>query len=232
MKGIRRSSMLEDVPLQFSDKVVVDSCSSSKERLSPNAPLKQGVIYDIATKALFIAPMISIFLVADSILILRTNTPSRVALLNEIDRLEHNLESYKILKKKYQDEEVQLNWDKRHIKESESIVQTMLTKSQEVKERSYSEERAIKEETKHMQDDLHRDINANNMAAQHNSEAVHDLKKEIQRIQHEIKLEQDETVALRRQIAQTMTNLSHKNISLPEHLHDRLNSLEYSVWLH
>lgn len=233
MKAIRRSSMIEDVPLNFSKKVVVESgIISAEDRNRDAAHSKRDAVKDIVSMALMFISMFSVFLVKGNTFVLKFNRPSRVSLLSEIDRLQQDLEAFRKLKEEYKDEEAQLTWDKEHILETEHIVTSMLEKSREAKEQSYNGEIKIKEEIEHMHEDMQTDNKSSNNAAKHDSGLIRDLKKDIEDTNREIKQEQDETALLRQQITETMAMLRQKNISLPEHLHDRLNSLEYSVWYH
>ena len=215
--------MIQEVPVSFSNKVVVDHGS---EKHCPSAPPKQSIVKDLVIKAFVLASMFSVFLVKGNTTILRFNTPSRVTLLSEIDSRKHELESFQKLKKQYVDEETQLNWDKQHISESEDIVTSMLASSQELSERFHDEEHHIRQETEHMHKDLQAAARSNSNAAEQDHDSVRKLSRDIQETYKEVKQEHEETIQLRRQIAKTMEELRQKNIAVPEDIYERLNSLQ------
>lgn len=76
--------------------------------------------------------MLSVFLLRRNTSLFRFNVPSRVSLLSKINQLKHDLEFYEKLKKQYANKEVQLQWDRLHIQESEEIVNGMAASSQEL----------------------------------------------------------------------------------------------------
>jgi hypothetical protein len=115
----RRSSMIQEIPLKYSDKVVVNNGDDSQSPLA--SPSKPSAAKELIRTLVVFASMFVVFLLKGNTSLFRFNTPCRISLLREIDRLQHDLESFERLKKQYVDEEVQLQWDKQHILESEDI---------------------------------------------------------------------------------------------------------------
>eukprot|EP00956_Cyclotella_meneghiniana_P021354 scaffold38787_cov73-Cyclotella_meneghiniana.AAC.10 len=126
---IRRSSMVEEVPVKYSKELDLNSENSSQ---CPVSNTKPSVVKEIIKTLLILASIFSVFLLKRNTSVFRFNTPSRVSLLSEIDHLKHDLESYERLKKQLADKEVQLKWDRQHIQESEEIVNGVVTSSQDL----------------------------------------------------------------------------------------------------
>ena len=205
------------------ERLAVDNGSASQ---CPSPPSKSSPVKDIFTTATVCVLMFTSFLFAGDASISRLNALSRDNLLREIDSLQQDLESFEKLKQQYDHDETQLNWDKQQIIESEDIVTNMLNESQELSERFNDEEREIRQESEHMHQDLLAAAKSNREAATRDQESISYLRKDLQDAYIEVKQEHEDTVQLRRQIAEMMIELRRKNIAIPEHIQMLLESLE------
>ena len=213
----RRSSMIEEVPAKFFTKLE----PSSDNFLQCTAKhAKPSLIKEIIKTLLILASIFSVFLLKGNTSVFRFNTPSRVSLLSEIDHLKHDLESYERLKKQLADKEVQLKWDRQRIQESEEIVNGMVTSSQDLSARLHEQEQQDQQ--------LHEEIQVaskqKNEAATRYHESTIALSRDIKNTYVEAKHEQEDIAELRRQISQTMKDLTQQNIDVPKELFDRLKS--------
>lgn len=224
MKGIRRSSMIQEVPVNFSRKIVVAD-GSEIHCLSAPSKRNQNAMKDVVTRAIVFASVFVVFLLRGNTSIFRFNTPNRVTLVTEIESLKQDLQSFEKLKKQYIDEETQLNWDKQHIAESEDIAASILASSRELSERFHAEEHHIKEVTEHMHEHMQLAAKSNANAAVRDHESVINLSRDIQETYKEAKQENQEKLALRRQIAKAIEELQQKNIDVPQDIYDRMNSV-------
>lgn len=218
----RRSSMVQEVPVKFSKKLDLSNHSSSQCAVSHTKP---SSVKEIIKNLLVLASMFSVFLLKGNTSLFRFNTPSRVSLLSEIDHLKHDLASYDKLKKQYANEEVQLKWDRQHIQESEDIVNDMVASSQDLSARFHEEEQHVKEEQQHLHEEIQVASKHKNEAATSYHESTTALSRDIEQTYVEAKHEQEEIAELRRQISQTLKDLTQQNIDIPKDLFDRLNSL-------
>ncbi|KAL3777542.1 hypothetical protein ACHAWO_005961 [Cyclotella atomus] len=224
MKAIRRSSMIQEVPAEFSERVVVNHGTDGQPPSTPSKP--SAAVKDITIKSLVIASMFVVFLFKANTSIFRFNTPSRVSLLDEIDHLKHDLKAYEALKEQYVNEEMQLQWDKQHITESEEVVTSMIASSKDLSDRFHDVEQHMKEENDHMHEGIQAASKSSTNAAKHDHETVMKLSKDIQETNAEARHAHEETVSLRRQISEMMEELSQKNIKIPEQIYDKLNALK------
>lgn len=216
--------MIQEVPTEFSKRVVVNHGTDGQPQQTPSKP--NAATKDIAIKSLVLASMFIVFIFKGNTSIFRFNTPSRVSLLNEIDHLKYDLKAYEALKEQYVHEEMQLQWDKQHITESEEVVTSMLASSKDLSDRFHDVQQHIKEESDHMHEDIQAATKSSNNAAKHDHETVMMLSQDIQKTNSEAKHEHEETVSLRRQISKVIEELNQKNIKVPDHIYDKLNSLK------
>lgn len=226
MKGIRRSSMIQEIPLKYSDKVVVNNGDDSQSPLA--SPSKPSAAKELIRTLVVFASMFVVFLLKGNTSLFRFNTPCRISLLREIDRLQHDLESFERLKKQYVDEEVQLQWDNQHILESEDIVTSMVSSSMELSTKFHEEEQHIKETSAHIHEDMQAASKLANVEHQKDDERVHSLSRDVQEMYLQTKHEHEETVALRRQIAETMEELRKQHVIVPQDIYNRLEALEHT----
>eukprot|EP00956_Cyclotella_meneghiniana_P023771 scaffold46878_cov72-Cyclotella_meneghiniana.AAC.2 len=214
---IRRSSMVEEVPVKFSKKLDLSNENTSQ---CPVSNMKPSLVKEIIKTLLILASIFSVFLLKGNTSVFRFNTPSRVSLLSEIHHLKHDLESYERLKKQLADKEVQLKWDRQRIQESEEIVNGMVTSSQDLSARLHEQEQQDQQ--------LHEEIQVaskqKNEAATRYHESTIALSRDIKNTYVEAKHEQEDIAELRRQISQTMKDLTQQNIDVPKELFDRLKS--------
>ena len=219
---IRRSSMVEEVPVKFSKKLDLSNENTSQ---CPVSNMKPSIVKELIKTLLILASIFSVFLLKGNTSVFRFNTPSRVSLLSEIDHLKLDLESYEKLKNQLANEEVQLKWDRQHIQESEDIVNDMVASSRDLSARFHEEEQHVKEEQQHLHEEIQVASKQKNEAASRYHESTIALSRDIEETYIEAKHEQEDITELRRQISQTMKDLTQQNIDVPKDLFDRLNSL-------
>lgn len=225
MKGIRRSSMIQEVPVKFSDRVLVNNGNDAHCLKMEGEPSKSNAVREIVKTCAVAASLCIVFLCKGNRSMFRFNAPSRITLLDEIDHLKHDLEPFEKVKEQLVEEEVHLNWDKQRIAESEDIVSSMVASSKELSARFHEEEIHLQAETHRMHEDIQKASKLSSDAAKHDHDTVHDLSSDIQATYLEAKHEHEETVALRRQVYQTMQELRKQNIEVPNEVYERLNAL-------
>ena len=225
MKGIRRSSMIQEVPVKFSDRVLVHNGSDGQCQKMEVKPPKPNAVREIAKTCAIAASLCIVFLCKGNRSIFRFNAPSRITLLNEIDILKHSVEPFEKVRQEFFEEEVHLKWDKQRIAESEDVVSSMVSSSKELSARFHDEERHLQAETNHIHEEIQKAAKVSSHVAKHDHDAVHDASKDIQATYLEGKREHEETVALRRQVYETMEELRKQNVEVPNEVYERLNAL-------
>ncbi|KAL3787346.1 hypothetical protein HJC23_004371 [Cyclotella cryptica] len=214
---IRRSSMISEVPVNFSSSVVVKDGDEGYSRTEATST-KPCIVKDMIKTLTVLGSMFAVFLLKGNASLFRFNTPSRISLVHQIDELKHDLESYETLKKTYVDDAVQLSWDKQHIIESERVVNSMMNSSIELSQHFYDEEQKLIQENEQAHQLVAELSKHAADAVQLDHEAMLKISREVEESYSEAQNEHRQNVALRRQIAETMQELKRRNIEVPEHI--------------
>ena len=220
MPGHMRSS----APPRRSSSLIVDNGDDDGFSRMEATPKKPSVVKDIIKTLVVLGFVFAVFLLRGNTSLFRFHAPSRLSLLDRLQELQHDLQSYEELKKWYVDAEVKLSWEKQQITESEDVVHSLRNSTIDLSRRFYDQEQKLLRQNERAREELAEFAKAASAAAQLDHDAMLEISRDIEETYSQVLNKRQQNFDLRRQIAETIQEMKRHNMEVPDHILVRLKS--------
>mmetsp|Transcript_8482 Transcript_8482/g.18987 ORF Transcript_8482/g.18987 Transcript_8482/m.18987 type:complete len:225 (-) Transcript_8482:154-828(-) len=198
---------LPEMPLYKCASTIILECGNTTHAPSNT---KKRSFDNIAKTALFCGSCFAVLLLRGSDIF------SSNAMGNQIDTLIHDLDSFNRLKKELVDDELELNWDRQHMSELDDNIESMKGSFERLTHFYHQEEADLGKKNESLREALIISSDPHSSVHELDRDVFLQLSKQAGKVQSELDHEMAENAALKKRLAETITDMQNALLPVPE----------------
>ena len=171
----------------------------------PRCNIKKRSFSEIVKTALFCTSIFMVF-------ILRGNN----SVVDPLVRLSHQLESLDRLKKEFVDDELELSWDRQHIAELQSNIDSMKSSFGNLRKQFHQEEASLIQKNESFREAIASTTELHSSVQKLDRDVFLQLASQVEKAHMELDQEMAENAKLKKLLADTIDEMNRQNIPIPE----------------